>query len=188
MKKRKKILLILLIVILIISSLFFFFRQKTTTSEKITNYLLKNEFYKTNDIYILEKQISSINKDEFEVNVSKNIHCIYDSFLFNTYSFDLYRDYRNYKNGILTYFLSKYSYSLDKLTYTYKITSGNSNIIFSGEYDDNIFSCDIIFSSENKNDSLKDTVCDSIKYKIDDFKYDSSLLITNISLLNEMKK
>lgn len=186
MNKKKLLFIILGIVLVII--LILYFTGKKDISEKLNNYLLKNDFYNTENMYVLEKQISILNEEEFKENVSNNIDSEYDLLFFNTYSFELYRDYRNLFDNVTISFLPRYNYVSEELTYIYRITSGNSNTIISGSYNDNNFVCDVTFSSEEGINNIKNDICNSIEYEIKDFKYTASALINSPSLISEMKK
>ena len=186
MKKLKMMPLIIIIIFLLIIIVLYFITKKDT-NEKLNIYLTKNGFNETDNAYILSKQISGLSMEDFENNVLNNINSEYSSLLFNTYTHILYKDYRIYRDNILINFLPKYDYNLNKLSYSYNVTSDNSNIIFAGDYNNDNFTCNITFSSEENVSAIKNDICDSIKFKVDDFKYEAVELINSAKLLNEMK-
>lgn len=188
MSKKKKILLVGIILFAIIIAILYFTTDKDI-SNKVVNYIEKLGFTNTDDVNIYSKLVSSYDIDDFNNYVKENQDVEYEKMFFNVESFEFYKDQRSYFNGVTTSFLPIYNYTNNELKYSYRINSNNLNIIINGTYEkeNDYFSCNVTFSSDEGINDKKNDICESLNYKIKDFYYEAFTLIQSSSILDEIE-
>jgi hypothetical protein len=188
MKKKKIILFIILI--LILSYLGYIILTKKSTSEKLTTYLINNKF-QYNDDSTYFKQLSDTSLDEYYNLVNEKVNTTYEEIYFDINNFQLLKNRMDYYNGTSITFSPMYDYKYSKLEYVEEVSLNNSKAIFIGKYIDKTmkFTCEL--SNENNmsiNKSNQEILCNNIKDDVISFDYYARKLITDKTLLKEIRK
>lgn len=187
--KKKKI--IILIGIAIFLTIFKLTTNKTT-EENIEKYIKNKGFELNEETDIYEKLTSDIDIDQYYELKKQLTPAEYSRFYFDTSAFILFKDSLEYSNGISSLFNGTYDYTTESLTYIYEVSKGNTSIMLNGEFimKTDEFYCDISYSNnidpyENANNL---TICEKVRYDVENFAEEIRNLITNPSLLDKMKQ
>jgi len=140
--KIKKILLIIGISLLIIISISLL-SNGIGFGEKVIH-LIEKEGYVLDEGYLYIKKESSSICDESDLSTN----CNSSEYYFDINSYELLQKNVVVNNEVSFVFLPKYDYKTEKLTYTYRINSGNGVYLYKGEYDTDTkeYTCNIEYS------------------------------------------
>lgn len=155
----------------------------------IQNYLKNKGFTNEEESVLYYKQLSEMGKDEFNIKKRNKINATYEVLIFNTNKKQLSKNKLSYENGIFETFIPNYDYTSQILKYTDRIVYNNTNIIIEGTYNmkNSKFICENKYSYNFNIEEGKDTLCNKIKYDIEDFKKEAINLITDKDLLKSLK-
>lgn len=156
--------------------------------DKVFEYLLNKGFsLDMGTLYI--KQNSENSMEDYELDKSQGIDSNYELLYFNKDTYILTMDRTEYSEGIVKSFNPSYNYTNNYLTYNYRITINNTNVLIEGEYDKNndTFSCNPVFSYDIEINSSIDDVCFKLEYDLKEFYYEAITLVDNAKILNLMK-
>ncbi len=156
--------------------------------DKILKYIEQNG-YKLNNDGMYEKY-SNGSEDEYNNNVSKGVNSTYSKDVFDQYNYQITRDTYEYNQGLTSNLIATFDYTDSSLIYTYRINdnSGNINVIYMGDYNDDKFTCSkelsagVVLSDDEK------VICDKIEISILRFNLESRTFFKNADFATYMKK
>lgn len=185
---KKKVVIGLIIIAIAILAINIADNNRSTPT--IENYLKSNGFTNEGESTLYYKQISDINRDEFQRKMNNKKAAIYETIYFNTANNQLNKTKMTYEDGIYETFSPTYDYANQKLTYNHRFVYNNANVIFEGDYNlkSGKFTCKNNFHYKFDIEEGKDYICNKIKYDVEDFKEEAQNLIANKELLKKLKK
>ena len=188
MKKNLKTGIIILILLICIFILKIYVNKPT--DEKVIHYIKNLGYVNEGNSSIYYNQISSLDLNEFNDKVANGIEAVYEKNYFYVDAYQLIKNKMEYSDNIIISFDPKYDYRSRKLTYTYRINTKNSSIIFEGSYNSNTeeFICENTYYYNFDIYKENGVVCDKILYDVKDFYYEVLDFITSAKLLDEMSK
>ena len=188
LNSHKKAIIIIGIIIIIILILNIYLNSDKVVSSNLKNYIINKDFKLDKDGILYEKILSDNTYEEYQNDINNNKESSYQVLLFDIYNYQLTENLYNYTNGINSFLSATYDYTNEKLTYNYRTTYKTSNIIFSGSYDDDDFTCNNEYAFDAYIKGSEDDYCELIEYYIEDFNDIILKTITSTQLLNDMKK
>lgn len=186
--KLKKILIVVLVIVGFIVLLRLL--SYKSPQEKIDKYITGKGFSKESNSTLYYKKISKLSREEFNSDRDSGIDSEYEMLYFNIDTYQLLKDKLSYSSEIDSSFNPTYDYTNNKLTYDYRVVMNETNIIIKGDYnmETEEFTCERVFASQVDMKSVQETLCNKIKYDVEEFKYEALTLIDNSRILNVMKK
>lgn len=186
LKENKKKIIILIIVLLL--CVFISIVLNGSPDKKIIKYFKNIGFYNDNNGILYYKQVSDIDENVFNNNVSNNIDSNYEKFIFDISNYELLDINMEYDDGVLSDFSGTYNYATNSVDYNYRVTYNNTNIIVNGKYEEDDFSCNYTFVHDFDIDKSSDVICENAKSYCESFSFEARNLIKNNKILDYLKK
>jgi len=179
---------VILLVSIVVVTIFIFNRISNTQKNvrnKVEDYIKFQGFKLDSDKILYKKDIQS-KKEVYEVDKKNNVNTSYETMYFNIYSYDLIDNLSVYNKGVETVFIGTKDFSKDMIIYSYNTYYKNSNVIFSGEYTSDSFTCNLgyEYSSIVKN---KEEYCSIIKKYVENFDKNTKKTFRSMKIINYMK-
>ncbi|MBR3660565.1 MAG: hypothetical protein IKN63_01500 [Bacilli bacterium] len=176
---------VILFLLLLIINYFFIPSSNNQVKSYISNLGYKCED-ESNYYHLLK---SSTNMDEYLNNVNNNINSTYEENFFDTDFLSFKKSIKKYEDKIESSLDESFNYKTMEVDYDYKmIINDFSSVVFSGSYNYNNskvnFTCnkEYAYNFESIDDN---TICEKIKYDVQDFYMESIKLFDGSSVLNK---
>ena len=191
MKNKVIIGIITLIIIVIISIVMYYNSDQDIEKNVYINNYLNNNGYTYIEKEKIFKNIKTNNKlKDFYNDLKDNIDSTYDEYTFSIDNNNLVELYMNNKNSVVETFNVEGEVNSKSIKINYEITKDDSSAILEGTYKDEKFDCDII-TLKKLSDEGKDTYCNSMKNKINDYIEERNNLLSDKTFteyISEKKK
>lgn len=192
-EKKKYIIIGIATVIGIIIILFI--TSRDYTKQNLETYIKAKGYIQSaegSNIYI--KQLSEQNLDEYYDAVKNKKEAEYEINYFDTQTFELKKNKREYLNEVDSNFNQIYDYKTDIINYNYRAVIEDSSFILKGTFKyqnkKETFTCEKEYSSNFKLDgtNIKEKICEKIQYDVSTFYNEMLEIIDNARLLSKLEK
>ncbi len=183
--KYKRVIIFILVIVITTFVYNTLSSMQKNVQKKVENYVKYNGFKLDDDKVLYKKEIESM-KAVYDVDKKNNVNTSYEALYFDVYSYNLIDNLSIYKDGVEMNYIASKDWKEDVINYTFTSYYLDSNIVVTGTYNENDFTCNIDYSHENTIYNTTD-FCEDIKYYSKNFDKLITKTFRSMKIINYMK-